>query len=284
MVLAENPLWSENKVLFLAEEVSSDSYIKLSQGSIQFALSGIRENTPQYLGRKEKISEIGGKLASFEEKENGFLILDGAIFSGKVDEFDLILQVWGIKKGGDAVFLAGFNGGPSMGSSEKSSTVVRKCFSLAKKEAQGSGLSVVTSNPSGGVDSELVRALSNSENAYNWAKNVISSPFKEGEGVIAKSAEFSVRYAMDVLHDVFPLGEKVIAEDTFWSLQYAKNVLRGRFSEGEVSIAKHALFSSQYASLVMERPFKMGEPVMRKDLKVWRSYVNEMKDLGYEVE
>jgi hypothetical protein len=87
---------------------------------------------------------------------------------------------------------------------------------------------------------------------FFYARDVLQTPFPEGEAVIAISAKYSYFYASDVLHTPFRLGEKAIATSAEWSYNYAIDVLKEPFPLGEVAIAKSVYYSYHYAENVLK--------------------------------
>ena len=99
----------------------------------------------------------------------------------------------------------------------------------------------------------------NSQNAYNYAKDILKGPFPEGEKAIATNAHYSYYYAKDILKGPFPEGEKAIATNSQNAYYYAKNILKGPFPEGEKAIATSPDYAYNYAKDILKGPFPEGE-------------------------
>ena len=67
-------------------------------------------------------------------------------------------------------------------------------------------------------------AATHSYYAYLYARDILKSPFPEGEAIIATDAFHSYDYAKNVLQGAFPLGEELISKKTVISFKYAAHV------------------------------------------------------------
>jgi len=88
--------------------------------------------------------------------------------------------------------------------------------------------------------------------AYYYARDVLKSPFPEGETLIATDAEYSYKYAKDILKEPFPLGEAAIATDAKYSCHYSQDVLHAPFLLGEKIIATNEYYFKKYKELFPE--------------------------------
>lgn len=99
------------------------------------------------------------------------------------------------------------------------------------------------------------------------------------ESAIAKSPEYAYEYAKEIIHSPFPLGEKAIACDDYYALAYSEYVLKGPFPQGEKILSTNAYTSYIYAVRVLHGRFLLGEPTMMSDQKFKKMYNAFIKKL-----
>jgi hypothetical protein len=81
------------------------------------------------------------------------------------------------------------------------------------------------------------RELTDPEQAYWYAKDIIKGRWPEGEAAISKHPYWAYYYARDVIKGRWPEGESTIAKDSQEAYWYAKDIINGRWPEGEEAIA-----------------------------------------------
>ena len=114
------------------------------------------------------------------------------------------------------------------------------------------------------------------EDALNYAVDVLSAPFPEGEALIATDAHWSYNYAKVILKAPFSLGEPAIAKDAIYSYKYAKDILKAPFLLGEAAIATDAEYSYYYARDVLNAPFPEGESLIATDAEYSYKYAKHI--------
>jgi len=89
--------------------------------------------------------------------------------------------------------------------------------------------------------------------SYNYALNVIKSPFPKGEDAIAKNSDDSLNYAEKVIKGPFPKGEDVISESPEKSYGYAVNIIKGVWKKGHQAISRNPIIATKYAIFLNKR-------------------------------
>ena len=88
-------------------------------------------------------------------------------------------------------------------------------------------------------------------------------------------------YAMDVIEGPFPKGEAAMATDPYYAYVYAKYA-KGPFPEGEAAIATHPYFAYVYARDVIKGRFPEAEEAMAKDPKYSKKSLEAFPDAKIE--
>jgi hypothetical protein len=108
---------------------------------------------------------------------------------------------------------------------------------------------------------------------------ITHEPFELAHSLIATNPEYSYKYAL-TLGKPFPEGEDAIATNAEYSYLYARDVLKGRFKKGEKVISTHPEFAFYYIRDIIKDRVKIWEPILRKDIEIWKQYLQFLKDVG----
>lgn len=120
--------------------------------------------------------------------------------------------------------------------------------------------------------------LTSSDASLSYARDVLKSRFKEGEGIISTNARNSFAYAKHILKGRFKKGERAIVRSPEYSYKYATDIIKGRFEKGEATIAMDAEYSYKYAKDVIKGRFEQGEPSIDSERQFKQLYYDMLEN------